>query len=183
MKRFLISGSAAMFLVLAFFGLALAQQGQQAQPPAGWYCPWCGQGQGMMGPGMGYGGQGMGPGMMHRGMHGYGMQRGMQHGMQPGMHRGMRGGRGMHGDWCRGAPQYAPKQQYAPRQQQQVAPLAQEDAKQILEQYVARNPNVKVGSIQEQEDVFKAKIVTTEGENLVETVLVDKETGWVKPVY
>ena len=127
------------------------------------------QGQGM-GPGMhGYQGRGMGPGMMHgRGM-GPGMMQGRQgRGMGPGM---------MQERWGRG--QYGPNRQ---QQQQRMGPLQKDGARNLAENYVAGNPNLNIGDITEQDDVFVATIVTQDG-SLVEKLLIDKETGWMKKEY
>lgn len=79
-----------VFLVLSFFGLAMAQgpgYGRGGGPwydDEGYYCPYCGQpygqrgwgmGPGMMGPGWGGRGWGMGPGMMGPGWGGRGYYR------------------------------------------------------------------------------------------------------------
>ena len=190
-----------------------AGQGQAYGPQGqGWFCPWCGQnsaqGQGM-GPGMMRGQQGMmhgqqgmmrGQGMkpcqkgmmrgqgMHRGqgmmrggqqgmMHGQGMmrgQQGMMHGQ--GMHRGQQG---MQQGWGRG--QYGPQ---GGQQQQTAQPLQADQARQLAENYVAENPNLKVGEVNDNDEqgAFVATIVTQDG-SLVEKVLIDKETGWMKRQY
>ncbi len=136
----------------------------------GWYCPYCGQyvgppggygmGPGMMGPGGGYG---MGPGMMGPHTRGRG-------GMGPGM---MGPGYG---------PQYGP--QYPPQYQQPQKPMEEKDAKTILENYLAsmRNPNLKLGKIKEQGNYFEAEILTKEG-SLVDKIVVDKFTGWMRSIY
>lgn len=132
----------------------------------GWYCPYCGQ---QMGPGMtgGYG-YGMGPGMMGPGMMGRGMGPGM---MGPGY--GM--GPGMMGPGYGYGPQY---------QQQPQKPLEESDAKAILENYLksTRNPNLKLGRLEDKGNAFEAEI-TTKQNSLVDKVLVDKYTGWMRSVY
>ena len=172
----------------------------------GWFCPWCGsaygRGPGMMqgrdprggygmGPGMmqGWGGQGYGipPDMMQnwndqgagrgygmrhrRGGRGYGMGSGMMHGRggygrQPGM---------MDQGWGRG--QYGPS-----GGQQQMEPMRKETARDLAENYAAGNPNLKVGEVSEQEDVFVATIVTRDG-SLVEKLEIDKNSGWMRRRY
>ncbi len=136
----------------------------------GWYCPYCGQymgprggygmGPGMMGPGGGYG---MGPGMMGPHMRGRG-------GMGPGM---MGPGYG---------PQYGP--QYPPQYQQPQKPMEEKDAKAVLENYLqsTRNPNLKLGKITEKGNYFEAEILTTE-DSLVDKIVVDKFTGWMRSIY
>lgn len=129
----------------------------------GWYCPYCGQQMrpGMMGGGYGYG---MGPGMMGRGM-GPGMM-GHGYGMGPGMM----------------GPEYG--YGYGPQYQQPQKLLEEKEAKAILENYLrsTRNPNLKLGKINEQGNYFEAEITTREG-SLVDRILVDRYTGWIRSIY
>jgi hypothetical protein len=150
--------------------------------PGGVYCPYCGQytcpGYGMgprmgrVGPGMmgrGYGsGPGMGPGMMGRG---YGMGPGMM-GRGYGMGPGMRGG-----GWGYYGPRQEPPPYQMPRQ-----PLTREDASQQVQEYLnaTGNPNIMLGEVQEKETDFEATIVTKDG-SLVDRILVDKNSGWMRP--
>jgi len=126
------------------------------------------QGPGMMGRGgqywnyCPYCGSYMGPGM--RG-HGYGMGPGMMgpgYGMRPGMM----------------GPGYGP-QYKQPRQ-----PMKEEDAKAIVETYVqsTRNPNMKLGNIEDKGSVFEAEILTKDG-SLADKIAVDKYTGWMRSIY
>jgi len=173
-----------------------------AQPNRGgsgqWnYCPYCGRplprggygmGYGMMGRGsygmgpgmMGQGGYGMmGPGMMGRG--GYGMMgpgmmgRGGYGMMSPGMMG--RGGYGMMG------PQSG--QQYGPQYQGKRKALTEKDATGILQNYLKanRNPNLKLGKIEDKGNTFVARIVTKKGGDLVDKIAIDKKTGWMRSVY
>ena len=135
-------------------------------------CPYCGSsaGPGMMRPGMmgqGYGrdhhmmgpGYGRGPGMMGRG---YGMAPGMT-----GQGQGMRPGYG-----------------YAPRYQQPQKALEEKDVKPMLENYLksTRNPNLKLGKIEDKESTFEAEILTKD-DSLVDKIAVDKNTGWMRSIY
>jgi hypothetical protein len=177
MKRFFIA--ATVLAVMVSGGLVLAQQqgagqGQGYGPQGqGWFCPWGGQN--------GPQGQGMGPGMMR----GQGMkqgQQGMMRGGQQGMMHGQgmhRGQQGMHQGWGRG--QYGPQ---GGQQQQPAQPLQADQARQLAENYVAGNPNLKVGEVTDNDaqGTFVATIVTQDG-SLVEKVLIDKETGWMKRQY
>jgi hypothetical protein len=120
---------------------------------------------------LGMGGYGMGPGMMMGG----GMIGGRGYGIGPGMMgRGM--GPGMIGSGYGG--------QYKPPSQQPQKPLDEKDAKEILENYLkgTRNPNLRVGKIMEQGNYFEAEIVTKEG-SLVDKILVDRYTGWIRSIY
>jgi hypothetical protein len=108
------------------------------------------------GPGYGYG-YGRGPGMMGRGYYGRG----------PGMM-----GPGYQG------------QGYGPQYQQEGKPLTEKDVKEMLENYVqsTRNPNLKLGKITEKDHYFEAEILTKDNA-LVDKVLVDKQTGWMRSIY
>jgi len=101
------------------------------------------------------GGHGMGTGMMGRGS-----------GMGPGMM-----GRGY-------------GQQDEPRYQQPQSPLGEKDARAILEDYLSsmRNPNLELGEIKDRGDAFEAEILTKDN-SLVDRVLVDKNTGWMRSAY
>ena len=125
-----------------------------------------GMGPGMMGGGNGQGG--MGPGMMGGGMMGGG-------GMGPGMMGpGMMGqgmmGQGMMG-WGPGVLRPLPEA------------LSAEDVRQMMERRLdwSRNPNLKVGTVEEtDDDTVEATIVTKEG-SLVQTLEIDRRTGWMQP--
>ncbi len=101
----------------------------------------------------------MGPGMMGPG-YGYG------YGMGPGMM----------------GPGYS--YQYGPQYQQPQKALEEKDAKAILESYLrsTRNPNLKLGKIEDKGDAFEGEILTQKG-SLVDKILVDKNTGWARSVY
>jgi len=105
----------------------------------------------------------MGPGMMG---YGYGMGPGMMgYGMGPGMM-----GYG-----------YGYNQQYQTPQ----TPVKEKDAKGIVENYLnsTRNPNLKLGKIKDDGSAFEVDIVTKGNGALVDKVLVDKNTGWLRSVY
>ncbi len=189
MKRNVIFAALVLVLVVSG-GMVLAQQqgNNQGYAPSqdqGWFCPWCGQHYGQ-GKGMGPG-QGMKQGMMHRGQ---GMRQGWQgQGMGPGtmqrwqgqgMGQGMMQGRGMGRhprceNWSRG--QYGPS-----GAQQQMEPLSKSAAQELARNYVAGNPNLQVGELTEKDEAYEATIVTREG-SLVEKLLIDKQTGWMKRAY
>ena len=125
------------------------------------------------GPGSGYRmgpGYGMGPGMMGRG---YDMGRG--YGMGPGMM-----GRG-HGAYGMG-PEYGGR--YPQPYQQLSKPLDEQQARQEVENYLTstRNPNLKVGKIQQNDYQYEVDVVTKDGA-LVDKILVDKDTGRMKSAY
>ncbi len=178
--------SVVMFLaVFLSFSMLHAQHmgpgmmgpGYGYQQPGGWnYCPTCGN---YMGQGGGYGmgrggGYGMSPGMM-------GGMMGQGHGMGPGMMgRGYGMGPGMMGP--QGGPQYGP--QSGPQYQQPSRTMEEKDVKFMLENYLksTRNPNLKLGKIQEKDSVFEAEILTKDG-SLVDKIAVDKATGWMRSVY
>ena len=107
-----------------------------------------------MGTGMMGPGYGMGPGMMGPG-YGYGQQYG---------------------------PQYGP--QYGRQYQQPQKPLDQNQAKQEVESYIRsmRNPNLKLGKIEEKGNNYQINIETKDGSS-VDKILVDKNTGWMRSEY
>jgi hypothetical protein len=178
MKKFLIAS--ALVLVVAVLLFPIAGRGQMGPGMmgrgymmgpgmmgpggyGGWYCPYCGQ---YMGPGGGYG---MGPGMMGPGMMGPGYG---GHMMGPGMM-----GPGMMG------PGYGPYQ-FGPQYQQPREPLKEKDVKQMLENYLqsTRNPNLKLGKITEKNGYFEAEILT-KNNALVDKIIVDKYSGWMRSMY
>jgi hypothetical protein len=157
MKKTLVAIAVILILGVA---IAYAQQPGMIGGQQGWYCPNCGQ---WMGPRM------MGGGMMGRGMMG-----GCPGGMMGG---GMMGGQGMMG------PGYG--QQYQqPQYQQPQKPLEEKDAKAMLENYLTnmRNPNLKLGKIKDAGTAFEAEIVTKDN-SMVDRILVDKATGWMRSAY
>jgi hypothetical protein len=112
--------------------------------------------------------------------YGYGRGRGMRgpgygYGMGPGMMGGYQGGYG---------PQYGssagPQSQY----QQQGKPLTEKDVKTMVENYIqsTRNPNLKLGKITDKDHYFEAEILTKDNA-LVDKIVVDKQTGWMRSVY
>jgi len=140
-----------------------------------------GMGPGMMGPGYGMGpgmmgpGYGMGPSMMGPG---YGMGPSMMspgYGMGPGM-TGSGWGMGMYPSRSdRDNPQQMGRHR---------GPLEETDAQEIVENYIqsTRNPNLKAGKIEDSGNAFKAQIVTKDN-SLVEEVLIDKRSGYMRPAY
>ena len=109
-----------------------------------------------------------GQGMMDRG-HGMMGRGGM-------MHQGSDLGRGY-------GPQYGPKDE--PQYKQSQKPMEKNDAKGILENYLrsTRNPNLKLGKIEDKGPVFEAEIVTKKEGALVDKIAVDKFSGWMRSVY
>jgi hypothetical protein len=145
-------------VVILIVGVAIAYAQNPMMGGQGWnYCPYCGQymGQGMMGGGM--------------------MGRGMMGGC------GMMGGQGMMGP---GYGQQQPQQYQQPQYQQSQKPLEEKDAKEILENYIKniKNPNLKLGKIKDTGNAFEAEIVTKEN-SLVDKIVVDKATGWMRSAY
>ena len=62
--------------------------------------------------------------------------------------------------------------------------LSKEDAGSIVKDYLAStgNPNLKLGKIKDAGNAFEAEIVTKDN-SLVDKVLVDKTSGWMRPAY
>ena len=100
---------------------------------------------------------------------GYGMGSGM---MGPGY--GYHMGPGMMG------PGYG----YGPQYQQPQKPLEKSDVETMVKNYLAsvRNPNLKLGKIEEKGSVFEADIVTKDN-SLADKILIDKNTGWMRSAY
>ena len=159
MKKFMFIAPVTLLAAFLILGTAYAHAPGSgfAQPQQnGWFCPY----------GAYQGGYGMGPGMMG---YGYGMGPGMMgYGMGPGMM-----GYG-----------YGYNQQYqTPRTPQ--TPIKEKDAKGIVENYLnsTRNPNLKLGKVKDEGYAFEVDIVTKNNNSLVDKVLVDKNTGWLRSVY
>jgi hypothetical protein len=94
----------------------------------------------------------------------------------------MHGGRGMGYGRMHGGQGMGPF--YSPGQTGQASPLTQNEAQQVLTDYIksTRNPNLKVGDVTEKEAYFEASIVTKDG-SLVDRMQVDKNTGWIRSIY
>ena len=172
MRKIAIASSLITLMVILAIGLAYAQSEkaiqEQQEDNSAWWCPWCGRSMGpdyggyggmwghMMGPGYGYGGQWghmMGPG--------YGGRWGRM--MGPG-----------------GMTEYGPWRGYGNTGSEK--PLSKEEATKLLEHYVQStdNPNLKLGKVTEDKNNFVGEITTKEG-SLVDKILVNKKTGWMRP--
>ncbi|MCG7852479.1 MAG: hypothetical protein MIO92_08145 [Methanosarcinaceae archaeon] len=113
-----------------------------------------------------YSGQWMGPGMMGKGM------------MGPCMGgQGMMSGQGMMGGQAKMGPRQG-------QQQQLQKPLEEKDARAILENYITnmKNPNLQLGKIKDAGTTFEAEILTKDN-SLVDKIMVDKATGWMRSAY
>jgi hypothetical protein len=113
-----------------------------------------GYGGQMMGPG--YGGHMMGPGYWGNRGPGYGGSM-----MGPG-----------YGDYCGGS---------GPAQYERK-PITEKETKSILQGYIGRNPNLKVGDIKDKGAYFEGEVVTKDN-SLVTRLSIDKNTGWVQPLF
>ena len=199
MKKTLFIAQLSMLMVLLALGSAYAQSsnpGNNPPPQSGWYCPYCGSYQGGgygMGPGMmggrGYG-YGMGSGMMGGQGYGYGMGPGMMggrgygYGMGPGMMGGQGYGYGMGPGMMGRGYGYGPNQQYPYAEQQPQKPIDKEQAKSMVENYLKStgNTNLKLGGIKDEGQNFEADVVTKDN-SLADKILIDKNTGWMRPAY
>lgn len=73
--------------------------------------------------------------------------------------------------------------QYGPGSTQpQMEPLSRATAQELAKNYVAGNPNLKVGGISEQDEVYLARIFTQD-DSLVEKLVIDKRSGWMRKEY
>jgi hypothetical protein len=61
-------------------------------------------------------------------------------------------------------------------------PLTGTEARDIAEHTLGRSPYLKVGTVTEEGDRFKVEIVTSKSDELVNRLLVEKDTGRVFPV-
>lgn len=63
-------------------------------------------------------------------------------------------------------------------------PITMDQAKVLVEHYLTTmgNPNLKSGKITDNDKYFEAEIVTKDG-SLVDKLMVNKQTGWMKSVY
>jgi hypothetical protein len=116
-------------------------------------------------------GLGFGVAYAHMG-YGYGMGPGYGYGMGPGM-MGPGYGYGY-------GPQYGYGQQY----QRPSNPLSEDQAKQEVENYLSstRNPNLKIGKIEDKGNDYEVNIETKDG-SLANKILVNKDTGWMRSAY
>ncbi len=181
MKKTMLFTFFAISAVFLFIAFAQAQpagsQSYGISPEGDWYyCPHCGS---YIGPGHG---QGYRPHMMGPGAMGYGMGPHMTgRGMGPGMmHRGW--GRGRRGSPCYGYQ--CPYRGNDPMYKQSREPMEQEEARNRVQNYLdtRRNPNLKIGEIEDKEKVFEISIVTKD-DSLVDKLLVDKRTGSMHSIY
>ena len=63
------------------------------------------------------------------------------------------------------------------------ANITQDEAKELVERRVSRNPYLKVGKITENEGGFEIQIVTKKGGELVNRLQLDKDTGRMYRVF
>ena len=81
-------------------------------------------------------------------------------------------------------PGYGPNQQYPYAQQQSQKPIDKDQAESIVENYLKStgNPNLKLGGIKDEGQNFEADVVTKDN-SLADKILIDKNTGWMRPAY
>jgi len=81
-------------------------------------------------------------------------------------------------------PGYGPNQQYPYAQQQPQKPIDKDQAKSIVENYLKStgNPNLKLGDIKDEGQNFEADVVTKDN-SLADKILIDKNSGWMRPAY
>jgi hypothetical protein len=139
----------------------------------------------VLGLGFGVGYAHMGPGTMEPG-YGYGPSPQQNYNYRPycgnysgpgyGMGPGMMGPGYGYGY----GPQYGYGQQY----RQPSEPLSEDQAKQEVENYLnsTRNPNLKMGKIEDKGNDYQVNIETKDG-SLANKILVNKDTGWMRSAY
>ncbi len=103
---------------------------------------------------------------------------GSGYGMGPGMMGGRGNGYGM------GPGMMGSGQGYGPSQEQPQKPIDKEQAKSMVENYLKStgNPNLKLGDIKDEGQNFQADVVTKDN-SLADKILIDKNTGWMRPAY
>jgi len=74
---------------------------------------------------------------------------------------------------------------YGPQYQQPQKPMTQKDAEVVVQDFLKStgNPNLKLGNIKDEGSAYEVEIVTKGGNSLVDRILVDKRTGWMRSVY
>jgi hypothetical protein len=76
---------------------------------------------------------------------------------------------------------YGP-QGYGPQYQQPQKSISKSDAESMLQNYVSRNPNLKLGAVKEEGNSFEANVTTKDG-SVVNKLYVDRGTGWMHSEY
>jgi len=73
---------------------------------------------------------------------------------------------------------------FGPGHQPIIKSLEEKDVKAMMENYIqtTRNPNLKLGKIKDKDVYFEAEILT-KNNALVDTIIVDKQTGWTRSIY
>jgi hypothetical protein len=63
--------------------------------------------------------------------------------------------------------------------------LGSEEARGMVQEYLdmSRNPNLKIGEIEDKGNVFEAEIRTKKAGDLVDRIQIDKRTAWMRSVY
>jgi len=122
-------------------------------------------------------GYGMGPGMMGGYGRGYGYGRGSGRGYGRGYGYGM--GPGMMGDYG-----YGTGRGYNRQAPSTVKPMDSKEAEAMMKDYLksSRNPNLRLGKIKDAGSDFEAEI-RTRNNTLVDRVLIDKNTGYIRSAY
>ncbi|ABC76376.1 hypothetical protein [Syntrophus aciditrophicus] len=110
-----------------------------------------------------------------QGGYGYGGRPGYGYGMGP----GMMGGYGPGGGW------YCPHcGSYMGEYRQPQKPIDEKEAVSIVARYLEamQNPNLKTGAVKNVGTAFEVEIRTKDN-SLVDKILVDKNTGWIRSAY
>ena len=79
---------------------------------------------------------------------------------------------------------YGPNQQYPYAQQQPRKPIDKDQAKSMVENYLRSTgiPNLQLGGIKDEGQNFEANVITKDN-SLADKILIDKNTGWMRPAY
>jgi hypothetical protein len=117
---------------------------------------------------------------------GYGSGMGSGYGMGPGMMGDYGGDRYSRGPDMMGGYGYdnGMGRGYGRQSQPPGKPLDANEAESMMKDYLnsTRNPNLKLGKINDEGRSFEAEILTKKDE-IVDRVLIDKETGYMRSAY
>ena len=93
------------------------------------------------------------------------------------------------GRWSRpgylmGPGMMGPGYGYGPQYQQPQKPMTKKDAETLVQNFLnsTGNPNLKLGETKDEGSAYEVTIVTKDN-SLVDRILVDKRTGWMRSVY
>jgi len=69
-----------------------------------------------------------------------------------------------------------------PGYQEAARSMSKFDAQMALRNYVTRNPDLQLGSIRDKGNTFEADVIGKD-RSLVNRIIVEKDTGWIRSIY